>query len=74
MTNISKEIREARLRWLGHVERKTEKDVVMRTWKWVENRKGYELEMNTERRSKRLENVEIDNLMHQPQIWRRRKK
>ena len=26
-------IREARLRWLGQVARKTEKDVVMRTWK-----------------------------------------
>ena len=29
-------IREARQRWLGHVERKTEEDVVMRTWKWVD--------------------------------------
>ena len=26
-------IREAILRWLGHVERKTEEDVIMRTWK-----------------------------------------
>ena len=26
-------IRLARLRWLGHVERKTEEDVAMRTWK-----------------------------------------
>ena len=26
-------IREVRPRWLGHVERKTEQDVVMRTWK-----------------------------------------
>ena len=33
VTNISEKIREARLRWLGHVERKTEEDVVMRTWK-----------------------------------------
>ena len=32
MANISENIREARLRWLGRVERKTE-DVVMRTWK-----------------------------------------
>ena len=24
---------QGRLRWLGHVERKTEEDVVMRTWK-----------------------------------------
>ena len=30
---ISENIREARLRWLGQVERKTEEDVVMRTWK-----------------------------------------
>ena len=33
MANISEKIREARLRWLGHVERKTEEDVVMRRWK-----------------------------------------
>ena len=33
VANISEKIREARLRWLGHVERKTEEDVVMRTWK-----------------------------------------
>ena len=32
-TNISETIREARLRWLSHVERKTEEDVVMGTWK-----------------------------------------
>ena len=31
VANISEKIREARLRWLGHVERKTEEDVVMRT-------------------------------------------
>ena len=36
MANISEEIREARLRSLGHVERETEEDVVMRTWKWVD--------------------------------------
>ena len=30
---VSEKIREARLRWLGHVERKTEEDVVMRTGK-----------------------------------------
>ncbi len=29
--NISKKIREARLRWLGHVERKTKEDVVRGT-------------------------------------------
>ena len=33
---MSQKVREARLRWLGHVERKTEEDVVMRTWKWVD--------------------------------------
>ena len=32
MANISYRIREARLRWLGHVERKTEEEVVTRTW------------------------------------------
>ena len=33
MATISEKIREAILRWLGDVERKTEDDVVMRTWK-----------------------------------------
>ena len=32
VANISEKIREARLRWLEHVERKTDEDVVMRTW------------------------------------------
>ena len=32
-TKINARIGEARLRWLGHVERKTQEDVVMRTWK-----------------------------------------
>ena len=36
MADISEKIREARLRWLGHVERKTEEDVAMRTCKWVD--------------------------------------
>ena len=31
VANISKKIREARLRWLGNVERNIEEDVVMRT-------------------------------------------
>ena len=31
MAKISEKMREARLRWLGYVERKTEEDVVMRT-------------------------------------------
>ena len=30
---ISENIREAILRWLGHVERKTEEDTVMSSWK-----------------------------------------
>ena len=33
VANISKKIREAKLRWLGHVDRKTDEDVVMRTCK-----------------------------------------
>ena len=33
VANISENIREVRLRWLGHVERNTEEDVVMRTRK-----------------------------------------
>ena len=36
VANISEKIREAKLRWLGHVERKTEEDVVRRTWKGVD--------------------------------------
>ena len=30
MANVSEKMKEARLRWLGHVERNTEEDVVMR--------------------------------------------
>ena len=33
VANISEKIIEVRVRWLGHVERKTEEDVVMRTCK-----------------------------------------
>ena len=33
VANIGEEIREARLRWSGHVERRTEGDVVTRTRK-----------------------------------------
>ena len=36
VANISEKVREARLRWLGHVERKSGEDVVVRTWKWVD--------------------------------------
>ena len=33
MANIIETMREAILNWSGHVARKTEEDVVMRTWK-----------------------------------------
>ena len=33
VANMGETIREVRLRWLGHVERKTEEDIVMRTRK-----------------------------------------
>ena len=33
VANITEKIREATVRWLGHVERKTDEDIVMRTWK-----------------------------------------
>ena len=36
MEKISEKIREARLRWLGHVERRAVEDVAMRTWKLVD--------------------------------------
>ena len=38
VANVSEKIREARPRWLGHVEKKTDEDVVhvRRTWKWVD--------------------------------------
>ena len=41
VAKISEKVREAIPRWLGHVERKTEGDVVfflvvMRTWKWLD--------------------------------------
>ena len=33
VVNVNEKIREARMGWLGHVERKTEEDVVMRARK-----------------------------------------
>ena len=33
LLNISETIRQARLRWLGHIERRTDENVVMRSWK-----------------------------------------
>ena len=47
MANISETVREARLRLLGHVERKTEEDVVvMRTWKrWTPKDRKTEIAM-----------------------------
>ena len=84
VANISYKIREARPRWLGHVERKTEKEVVMRTWKlevgrhrnigkrksrWSDViRKDMREKGVKERRSTRPENVEIENTMYRPQI------
>ena len=35
VANMSEKKREARPRWLGHVERKSEEDVVLRIWMWV---------------------------------------
>ena len=32
MANISEKITDASLGWLGHVKRKTEEDVALRTW------------------------------------------
>ena len=78
MPNISEVIREARLRWLGHVERSRDANVIMRTWKWVRHRKKtktevercytkrYEGERSTERRGTRSENSENENLMRRP--------
>ena len=36
VANISEKTREARLRWLGQVERKAEEDDVPGIWKWVD--------------------------------------
>ena len=36
VANITKKIRVTKLRWLVHVERNTEGNLVMRTWKWVD--------------------------------------
>ena len=80
VTNVSRKIREARLKWLGHVERKTEEDVVMKTWKLVDTerwedwnwgvwfyKKRQEGERIKDIWSTRPENVEIENLMHRTQ-------
>ena len=48
MVNISEKIREARLRRLGHVERKTEEYVVMRTWN---------MEVGTQRKIAKLKKI-----------------
>ena len=84
VANISENIREARLRWLGHVERKTEEDAVMRTWqmevsghqkigrpklRWSDvMRQIHEGETSKDRRSTRTENNEIETSMGRPQI------
>ena len=36
VAKVSEKIREATPRLLGHVERKIDEYVVMRTWKWVD--------------------------------------
>ena len=90
MANISEKIRKAGLRRLGHVERKTEDDAVMRTWKmelgghrkikrpelrWIDvMRKKHEEETSKDRRSIRPENVEFENSMRRPQIEKTQKK
>ena len=43
VTNTSEEVRESRLRRLGHAEGKSEECVVMRTWKWVDTEGGPKL-------------------------------
>ena len=74
-----------RLRWLGHLERKTEEDVVMRTWKAEVNgttkdrkaktevercyTKRREGDRSTDRRSSRTENLENENAICRPQHW-----
>ena len=85
VTNICKKIREARRRWLGCVERKTEKDVVMRTWKMeVRGHRNTKTDVercyterhediSTERRSTRPKKMENENLMRRPQIGKRPK-
>ena len=52
MANISEKIREASLRWLGHVERKTEEDVILRTWKWIPKDRKTKTEKNYKKRHK----------------------
>ena len=86
VANISENTRESKPRWLGHVERKTEGDVVMSTWnmevgghrkiggpklRWSDViRKG---KTSKDRRSTIPENVEIENLMCRPQIGKKKK-
>ena len=82
VANISKTIIEARLRWLGLVERKTEEDVVIRTWKmevgvhrkigrqklrWSDVIRKYMKEKQVKiEEAQDGENVEIENLMRRP--------
>ena len=82
VANISEKIREAKLRWLGHVERQTEEDVVMGTWtmevgghrkigrpklRWSDVIRRHEGETGKDRRSTRPVKVEIENLVCRPQ-------
>ena len=76
VANIREKRREARLRWVGHLERNTQENVLMRTWKmevgehgkigrpkmrWSDViRKIHKRETNNDTRSTRPENVEIE--------------
>ena len=63
VANISEKIREARLRWLGHVERKTEEDIVIRTWKMGLSGHRKKMEVDTER--PKLKDIKIITLFIQ---------
>ena len=63
VANVSENIREARLRRLGHVERKTEEDLVMRTWKMeVGGPKDTDTETEVERYYKKIHEGERSNI------------
>ena len=61
-------IREVRLRWLEHVERKTEEDVVMRTWKWTPKDRKTKTE-NVKRKDKKEKGVQREKARDR-KTWR----